>query len=126
MQAQKQAEQALLQAEQRNMLAEKIAVGIVLRNDFSRDNAIITAFVTGPWAQVMAKKRLLGEHGGPARSKAVCSLALGDMLWSIDFAQASRHRKRLVKIIPDLLNVLRDGLLSIDYPLAQSKVFLMN
>ena len=45
------------------------------------------------------------------------------MLWSIDFAQASRHRKRLVKIIPDLLNVLRDGLLSIDYPLAQSKVF---
>ena len=45
------------------------------------------------------------------------------MLWCIDFAQASRHRKRLVKIIPDLLNVLRDGLLSIDYPLAQSKVF---
>ena len=74
----------------------------------------------------MAKERLPGEHGGPARSKAVFSLALGDMLWSIDFAQASRHRKRLVKIIPDLLNVLRDGLLSIDYPLAQSKVFLMN
>ena len=120
---QKQAVQALLQAEQRNLLAEKIALEVSQRSDFTPGNRIITAFVTGPWAQAMAKERLLGEHGGLGSNKAVYSLALGDMLWSIDFAQASRYRKRLVKIIPDLLNVLRGGLLSIDYPLAQSKEF---
>ena len=120
---QKQAVQALLQAEQRNLLAEKIGIEVTQRSDFTPGNRIITAFVTGPWAQAMAKERLLGEHGGLGSNKAVYSLALGDMLWSIDFAQASRYRKRLVKIIPDLLNVLRGGLLSIDYPLAQSKEF---
>jgi hypothetical protein len=86
-------------------------------------NAIITAFVTGPWAQVMAKERLLGEHGGLGKRKAVYSLALGDMLWSIDFSQTSPYRKRLAEIIPDLLKVLREGLQSIDYPPAQSKDF---
>ncbi len=121
--AQKLAVQALLQAEQRNLLAEKIALEIRQRSDFVPGNNIITAFVTGPWAQVMAKERMVGEHGGLSSRKAVYSLALGDMLWSIDFAQASRYRKRLVKIIPDLLNVLREGLLSIDFPLAQSKNF---
>ena len=122
-QAQKQAVQALMQAEQRNLLAEKIASEILQRSDFCPGNPSITAFVIGPWAQVMAKERLLGEHGGSRSGKAVYSLALGDVLWSIDFAQASLYRKRLVKIIPDMLNVLRQGLLSIDYPVDQTKDF---
>ena len=121
--AQQQAVQALLQAEQRNLLAEKIAAEITQRADFVAGNRVVTAFVTGPWAQVMAKERQLGEHGELGAQKAVFSLALGDLLWSINFAQASRLRKRLVKIIPDLLGVLRAGLLSIGYPPAQSQAF---
>lgn len=115
--------QALLQAEQRNLMADKIAGEIRARPDFVSGNRVVTAFLTGPWAQVMAKERLLGEHGGLGSKKAEFSLALGEVLWSLDPAQTSLHRKRLVKIIPGMLEALRAGLVSIDYPLAHSKAF---
>ena len=121
--AQGAAVQALLRAEQRNLLAEKIAQEIRARPDFISGNGAIASFLTGPWAHVMANERLLGEHGGIGSAKAVYSLTLGDLLWSLNTAQASRQRKRLVKIIPGMLNSVREGLLSIDYPLEQSKAF---
>lgn len=121
--SQRQAVQALLQAEQRNLLAGKIAVEIRGRADFVAGNRIVNLFLTGPWAQVMAKERLLGEHGGLGSAQPVFSLALGDVLWSLDVVQASRHRKRLLQIIPGMLSSLREGLLSIDYPLEQSRPF---
>jgi hypothetical protein len=119
-QAQRRAVQALLQAEQRNMMAVKIAAEIRARPDFVEGNRIITAFLTGPWAQVMAKERLLGECGS---GQAVFSLTLGDVLWSLDIAQAAKQRSRLLKIIPDMLKSLREGLVSIDFPLEQSRAF---
>ena len=115
--------QALLRVEQRNMLAEKIAQEIRERPDFISGNRAIASFLTGPWAHVMAHERLLGEHAGMGSSKAVYSLTLGDLLWSLNVVQASRHRKRLVEIIPGMLNAVREGLLSISYPLDQSKAF---
>ncbi len=121
--AQKLAVQALLQAEQRNLLAEKIATEIRSRSDFVTGHPAITSFITGPWAQVMAKERLMGEHGGLGQRKAVFSLTLGDLLWSLDLAQATKSRKRLIKILPGMLESVRDGLLSIDFPLAHSKAF---
>ena len=121
--AQNLAVQALLQVEQRNLLAAKIAAEIRARPDFISGNRVLTAFLTGPWAQVMAQERLLGERGGTAHQKAEYSLTLGEILWSLDTEQTSRHRKRLVKIIPDMLEGIRSGLLSIDFPLADSKTF---
>ncbi|MDB5965192.1 MAG: hypothetical protein JWQ72_1692 [Polaromonas sp.] len=127
--SQGRAVQALLQAEQRNLLAEKVAAEIRARPDFIGGNRIVTAFLTGPWAQVMARERLLGDHAGAGTGKAAFSLTLGEVLWSLDPAQTAGHRKRLVKIIPGMLEGVRAGLLSIDYPLAHSKPFfdeLMN
>ena len=121
--AQNRAVQALLQAEQRNLLAEKIATEIRARSDFISVSRVVTAFLTGPWAQVLAKERLVGERGGAGYQKAEFSLTLGEVLWSLDPAQTSRHRKRLVKIIPGMLEGIRTGLLSIDFPLAESKAF---
>ena len=120
---QSRAVQTLLQAEQRNLLAEKIATEIRARPDFISGNRIVTSFLTGPWAQVIARERLLDEPEALGSKKAEFSLTLGDMLWSLDPAQTSHHRKRLVKIIPGMLESIRAGLLSIDYPLAQSKPF---
>lgn len=121
--SQSRAVRALLQAEQRNLLAEKIAAEIRMRSDFVGGYRIITAFLTGPWAQVMAKERLLGEHGGTGSTEAVFSHTLGDVLWSLDTVNTSSHRKRLLRIIPDMLKSLRAGLLSIDYPLEKSRPF---
>ncbi len=123
-QAQRRAVQALLQAEQRNLMAVKIAAEIRARPDFVEVNRIITAFLTGPWAQVMARERLLGEYGGAgSTTPAVFSLTLGNVLWSLDIAQVASHRRRLLKIIPDMLQSLREGLVSIDFPLEQSRPF---
>lgn len=121
--SQKLAVKALMQAEQRYLLAEKIALEIRQRRDFVAGNAVIAAFVTGPWAQVMAHERLTAESDVSAKRKAVFSLALGDLLRSANVAQASRHRKWLVKIIPGMTDAVREGLLSIDYPLSLSKPF---
>ncbi|NML84982.1 DUF1631 family protein [Polaromonas sp.] len=121
--AQSRAVRALLQAEQRNLLAVKIASEIRVRSDFVVGNRIIRVFLTGPWSQVMAKERLLGDYGGAELQKSVYSRTLGDLLWSLNPAQVSHHRKRLLKIIPDMLESLREGLLSIDYPLALSRPF---
>lgn len=119
-QAQRRAVQALLQAEQRNLMAVKIAAEIRARPDFVDVNRTITAFLTGPWAQVMARERLLSEYSS---GQAVFSLTLGDVLWSLDIAQAAGQRSRLLKIIPDMLKSLREGLVSIDFPLEQSRPF---
>ncbi|MES2511795.1 MAG: DUF1631 family protein [Pseudomonadota bacterium] len=121
--SQGRAVQALLQAEQRNLMAEKIAAEIRARPDFVGGSRVITAFLTGPWAQVLAKERLRGEHGGEGARKAEFSLTLGEVLWSLNPEQAPKHRKRLVRMIPGMLEKLRAGLLSIDYPLAHSKAF---
>lgn len=120
---QKRAVKALMQAEQRYLLAEKIAQEIRQRRDFVVSNPIIATFVTGPWAQVMAHERLTMEGNPSGKQKAVFSLALGDLLWSADVVQASRYRKRLVKIIPGMTDAVREGLLTIDYPLSLSKPF---
>ena len=122
-QHQRQAVQALVRAEQRNLLAAQIAGEIRLRPDFSVASRTIAAFLTGPWAHVMAQERLQGEHAGPSTMQAAFSTTLDDVLWSLDAAQAARHRKRLLALIPTMLHSLREGLLSIDYPLEKSRAF---
>lgn len=120
---QRRAVQALLQAEQRNLLAEKIASEIHERPDFVEGNRIITSFLTGPWSQVIASERLRGEHGQAGLSKALYGRTLDDLLWSLDPAKVLNHQKRLLKIIPHMLESLREGLLSIAYPLEHSRSF---
>ena len=71
----------------------------------------------------MAHERLMMEGNAAGKRKAVFSLALGDLLWSADVAQTSLRRKRLIDIIPGMMDAVREGLLSIDYPLSLSKVF---
>jgi len=120
---QRLAVQALLQAEQRNLMAVKIAAEIRARPDFINDNRLIMAFLTGPWSQVLAKERL-AELGKTSGSSGIAfGLALDNVLWSLNVEQATRHRSRLLKMIPELLESLRKGLLSIDFPAEQSRPF---
>jgi hypothetical protein len=121
-QAQLRAVQALLQAEQRNLLAEKMAAQLKARSDFFHGNRIITAFLTGPWAQVMARERLLAGEGDAA-APAVFKLMLDDLFWSLDLAKVAGHRQQLLRMIPGMLRLLREGLKSIDYPLDKATPF---
>ena len=121
--AQRLAVQALLQAEQRNLMAVKIAAEIRVRPDFINDNRLITAFLTGPWSQVLAQERLAMQGKTTESGASAFSLTLDDVLWSLNVEQASRHRKRLLALIPEVLDSLRQGLLSIDFPIDQSRPF---
>jgi len=121
--AQRLAVQALLQAEQRNLLAAKVAAEIRARPDFNGDKRTISEFLTGPWAQVMARERLVTQGEALGSSLPVFGQALDDLFWSLDVVQASRNRKRLLKLIPDMLQTLRQGLSSIDFPIAQAQPF---
>lgn len=122
-QAQRRAVQALVQAEERNLLAIKIAAEIRVRPDFVDRHPLITGFLVGPWAQVMAKERLQGKFVSAASAQPVYSQMLDDLFWSLEVAPSTKQRRRLVKAIPQMLKLLREGLESIDYPLEQSRGF---
>ena len=121
--AQRLAVQALLQAEKRNAMAVKIASEIRARPDFTDGNRTITDFLTGPWAQVMARERLSEQGVTLGGSLSVFSLALDDLLWSLDAGQVAGQGPRLVGMIPRLLQSLRQGLASIDFPAGQCQPF---
>ena len=121
--AQRLAVQALLQAEMRNSMAVKIASEIRMRPDFIDRNHVITVFLTGPWAQVMARERLSEQNVTLGNDVSIFSLTLGDLLWSLDSQKVAGHRRRLVKIIPNLLESLRKGLATIDFPVEHSQPF---
>ncbi len=103
----------LLQAEQRNLLAEKIAKDLRQRAETAGAPRGIIYFVTGPWAQVIAQARLL-DSSGQADPGGYEDLVT-DLLWSSIPAVASANPARLARLIPGLLARLREGLESIGY-----------
>ena len=120
-QAELRAVQALLQVEQRNLLADKIAADIRRHPDWRGSNPVISAFLTGPWAQVMAKERLLAQEGDKEAQKGIFNRLPSNLLWSVDLAQTAGQRQRLLLLIPGLLKSLRDGLVSVDYPMEKAE-----
>jgi hypothetical protein len=110
-----EAAKALLHAEQRNLLAQKLAAefdhmleGLDVA-DFIRD------FLKGSWAQVVAEAQLSCEDGSndPFGYRAL----VDDLVWSVQKTSAQRGRaRRLVQMIPGILERLREGLQRIGYP----------
>lgn len=109
------AARALLHAEQRNLLAQKLA-GEFAQSVRANDIApFVGDFLKGSWAQVVAEARLSCADGSddPNGYRA----AVDDLLWSVQKSSAERGRKeRLIRILPALVHKLRDGLNQIDYP----------
>ncbi|MGE3347765.1 MAG: DUF1631 family protein [Ramlibacter sp.] len=110
-----EATRALAHAEQRNLLAQKLAgdfeqamEGLEIA-DFVRD------FLRGSWSQVVADARLSSPDGpdDPFGYRAL----VDDLIWSVQKSTARRGRtKRLAQMIPGLLAKLREGLERISYP----------
>jgi hypothetical protein len=114
-QKREEAARALLHAEQRNLLAQKLAAeftqllaGMEVA-DFIRD------FLRNAWAQVVAEAQLSCDDGSsdPYGYRAL----VDDLMWSVQPSTGQRGRaRRLVQMIPGLLQRLREGLLRIGYP----------
>ena len=114
--------QALLQAEQRNLLAGKISRQLRSRPDVAGATREIAGFVTGPWAQVIAQARL-ADHATSTDPGGYTAL-LADLLWSAQPQLAAGNPGRLARVAPRLLEKVREGLASIDYPQAEARRFV--
>lgn len=100
---------ALMRAEQRNLLAERIGQQILERPDAVNAPREALAFLTGPWAQVMAQARLADTSG--AEDPGNGGWVVQNVLWSVQPALAARvagHHRTLVARIDE-------GLGSIDH-----------
>ncbi len=113
---------ALLQAEQRNLLADRIAKEMRNRPDVAGAPREIIAFVAGPWSQVMAQARLLDTSGSP--DPAGFTSLVTDLVWSAQPRVAATQSARLAKLAPVLIERLRQGLASIDFPATATQRFL--
>lgn len=112
--------QALVQVEQRNLLAEKIALEIIRRDDARQAPIFVKQFVASAWSQVLAQARL-----NPASQQAAQRYLdiLPDLYWSVVPEEAAQAKSRLVGLIPSLLATVREGLASIGSPEHQAEAF---
>ena len=113
---------ALLQAEQRNLLAGKVSRQLRARPDVVGAARELGRFVTGPWSQVIAQARLADPAGAP--DPGGYTSMLSDLLWSAQPELAGGNPLRLARIAPLLLEKIRQGLASIDYPSAETRRFV--
>jgi hypothetical protein len=115
LQRREEAARALLHAEQRNLLAQKLATEFGQALEGLEVADFVTDFLKGSWAQVVAEAQLSCADGSddPYGYRAM----VDDMIWSVQKSTATRGRaRRLVQMIPGLLIKLREGLDRIEYP----------
>jgi hypothetical protein len=106
---------ALLRAEQRNLLADRIAAEIRERPDAATAPEDALAFLTGPWAQVMAQARLADSTGAidPGGYGAVLEALLWSVQPSLVGRVAAQHKKMVER--------MHTGLASIDHLPAETQ-----
>lgn len=121
-QRQAEAARTLLHAEQRNLLAHRLAADfeILLRKQKVPER--VALFLCGPWAQVVAESQLASADG--ATDVGGYLALVDDLVWSVQVSQARRNRVRLAQLVPALLVTLRQGLQSIHYPQERITLFL--
>ncbi|MES3001424.1 MAG: DUF1631 family protein [Pseudomonadota bacterium] len=110
-----EAARALLHAEQRNLLAQKLAADFATQVESLEVAEFVLDFLKNSWAQVVAEAQLSCADGSddPYGYRAM----VDDLVWSVQKSTATRGRaKRLVQMIPGLLSKLREGLNRIEYP----------
>ncbi|MDB5946803.1 MAG: hypothetical protein JWQ33_1829, partial [Ramlibacter sp.] len=110
-----EAARALLHAEQRNLLAQKLADEFARSIDQHDVAGFAAEFLKGSWAQVVAEAQLSCADGSddPYGYRAV----VPQLIWSVQKGSGTRGRnKRLAQMIPGLLATLREGLHRIHYP----------
>ncbi len=115
------AARGLLHAEQRNLLAQRLSEDFAERLKSKKVPEIVSVFLRGPWAQVVAESQLRCADGA---ADADGFLGLVDnLIWSVQLKLARRNRTRLVDMVPGMLVKMRQGLSLISYPEERIPVF---
>ena len=116
-----EAARALLHAEQRNLLAERMAADFAERVRDKKVPDMVSSFLQGPWAQVVAESQLQCVDG-TVDTGGYLEL-VDDLIWSVQLRLARRNRAKLVSLVPGMLVKMRQGLQLISYPEERIPVF---
>lgn len=119
---QRDAVKVLKHAEERNLLAEKIAREIDAHPDAALVPEVVVDFLCGPWSQVVAQARIKGGTGSVQASKYQAFVSA--LLWSTHPTLTRNKYSKLTRLVPLLLATLREGLDSIAYPATRTSAFL--
>ncbi len=114
-----QAQQALAEAEQRSVLAERIALELTRRDDARLAPIFVKQFLASVWSHVLAKAR----QGTAPEKIQLFEDTVAQLLWSVVLDNIAQDRQRLVRMIPGMLANLREGLHSIGAVPYQTEVF---
>lgn len=109
-----EAARALLHAEQRHLLAQRLVQDFMAKVENKSVPELVLGFLRGPWAQVVAESQLRCVSG-TEDADGFLSL-VDDLIWSVRVKAARRNRSRLVQLVPSMLVKMRQGLTMIDYP----------
>jgi hypothetical protein len=115
------AARGLLHAEQRNLLAQRLALDFSVRLLNKSFPEIVSTFLRGPWAQVVAESQL-GCVDGTVDADGYMAL-VDDLIWSVRPHKARHSRARLIQMVPGMLGKMREGLTLISYPQERISVF---
>ncbi|MBC7704014.1 MAG: DUF1631 family protein, partial [Rhodoferax sp.] len=105
---------ALQKAEQRKALATIIMTDIHAREDAALVPDSVLDFLCGPWAQVIAHARMADKTG--ADDPGHFAQLIDGLMWSAQPNLTCKKISTLTRLVPQLLNRLREGLTTIDYP----------
>lgn len=113
---------ALEHAEQRNLLADKIAKEIAAHRDAAKVPVVVVDFLCGPWSQVVAQARIAGPTAAPGVADKYQALVAA-LLWSTHPDINRKDTPKLTRLVPPLLSTLREGLETIRYPSTKTSAF---
>ena len=99
---------ALMRIEQREVLDRQLSQRLTEQMVPIRTTAGVRRFVTGLWAKVLAESMM--RHGDKAEETLEFLKATDDLLWSLRLPDHPQSRKRLLGMLPGLLQRLRAGM----------------
>ncbi|WP_374413369.1 DUF1631 family protein [Hydrogenophaga sp.] len=121
-QRQIEAARALMHAEQRQVLAERLAGEFQQRLQDKDVPEFVQRFLVGPWAQAVAESRLTPAVATTEEGESIEGV-VDELIWSVQPALIRRDVDRLARLVPRLLAQMRHGLQAIDYPLEPTGLF---
>ncbi len=92
---------------------ETVAAEIELRLENNRIPKLVQQFLLSSWKDVLKIIGVRDECEGSAWDASLKTM--DDLVWSVQPKLVISERQRLIRLIPNLLDALQDGLLLIDY-----------
>jgi len=114
--------EALTRIEQRADLERQISQRLAEQMPQVRVSAEVRRFVTGTWAAVLAETML--RHGEKGEATLEYLRVTDDLLWSLRLPDHPQSRRRLLGMLPTLLQSLHSGMAMIGLPDAEQQLVL--